>query len=48
VRCPLMNFFCDERHLPAWLSTSPDEQGTMLSLIEALGIGQEAFGQLLA
>jgi hypothetical protein len=48
VRCPLMNFFCDERHLHAWLSTSPDEQGTMLSLIEALGIGQEAFGQLLA
>jgi hypothetical protein len=48
VRCPLMNFFCDEGHLLAWLSTSPDERGTILSLIEALDVGQAAFGQLLA
>ena len=48
VRCPLMNFFCDEGHLHAWLATSPDERGTTLSLIEALDVGKAAFGQLLA
>jgi Alkylmercury lyase len=48
VRCPLMNFFCDEGHLHAWLATSPDEQGTTLSLMEALDVGKAAFGQLLA
>jgi hypothetical protein len=48
VRCPLMNFFCDEGHLHAWLATSPDEQGTTLRLMEALDVGKAAFGQLLA
>jgi alkylmercury lyase len=48
ARCPLMNFFCDEGHLHAWLSTSPDKRGTILSLIEALDVGQAAFGHLLA
>jgi hypothetical protein len=47
VRCPLMNFFCDERHLHAWLGTSPDERGATLSLMEALDVGKAAFGQLL-
>jgi alkylmercury lyase len=48
VRCPLMNFFCDEGHLHAWLATSPDERGTILSLTEALDLGKAAFGRLLA
>jgi hypothetical protein len=47
VRCPLINFFCDEEHLHKWLATSPDEQGTTLSLMEALDVGKAAFGQLL-
>jgi hypothetical protein len=47
VRCPLMNFFCDEGHLHAWLATSLHERGTMLSLMEALGVGKAAFGHLL-
>ena len=47
VRCPLMNFFCDEGHLHAWLATSLHEKGTVLSLLEALGVGKAAFGQLL-
>jgi hypothetical protein len=47
ARCPLMNFFCNERHLHAWLVTSPDERGIALSLIDALEVGKAAFGQLL-
>ena len=47
VRCPLMNFFCDEEHLQAWRATSPQEQGTSLSLVEALEVGKAAFGALL-
>lgn len=47
VRCPLMNFFCDEAHLQAWLATSPDERGTSLSVLEVLEVGKAAFGKLL-
>src|SRR5262249_40016322 len=47
VRCPLMNFFCDEGHLHAWLATSPDERGTSLSILEAVEVGKAAFGELL-
>lgn len=47
VRCPLMNFFCDEGHLYAWLATSPDERGTSLSVLEAVAVGKAAFGELL-
>lgn len=47
VRCPLMNFFCDAEHLQAWRATSPQEQGTSLSLVEALEVGKAAFGALL-
>jgi Alkylmercury lyase len=47
VRCPRMNFFCDEGHLHAWLATSPDERGSRLNLIEALDVGKTAFGRLL-
>jgi alkylmercury lyase len=47
ARCPLMNFFCDEAHLRAWLRKAPDEQGTGLGLIEALEVGKAAFGVLL-
>lgn len=48
VRCPLMNFFCHEEHLRQWRATAPQEQGTRLSLTEALELGKAAFGALLA
>jgi hypothetical protein len=47
VRCPLMNFFCHEGHLHAWLTTSPDERGTALSVREAVDVGRAVFGELL-
>ena len=47
ARCPLMNFFCDERHLQAWHATCPQESGTSLSVVEALDVGKVAFGTLL-
>jgi len=47
VRCPLMNFFCDEGHLRIWLATSSDEQGMSLSLGEAFEGGKATFGELL-
>jgi Alkylmercury lyase len=47
TRCPLMNFFCHEGHLHAWLITFPDEQGTALSVREALDVGKAVFGELL-
>ena len=48
ARCPLMNFFCNEEHLQEWQVTSPQEQGTRLSIMEALDVGKAAFGALLA
>ena len=48
VRCPLMNFFCTEAHLQAWLATSPHEPGRSLTVLEALDVGKAAFGALLA
>ncbi len=47
VRCPLMNFFCEEAHLQAWHATSPQESGISLSVLEALEVGKAAFGALL-
>jgi alkylmercury lyase len=47
ARCPLMNFFCDDGHLQAWVATCPDERGSCLSLMEALDVGKATFGQLL-
>jgi hypothetical protein len=47
ARCPVMNFFCHEGHLRAWLTTSPEERGTSLSLQEALQVGRAVFGELL-
>jgi alkylmercury lyase len=47
ARCPLMNFFCNEEHLQAWLAKSPNEPGTSLSLMDALEVGKAAFGDLL-
>ncbi len=48
ARCPLVNFFCDTRHLRAWRATSPQERGASLSIMEALEVGKAAFGALLA
>lgn len=48
VRCPVMNFFCEEAHLQAWHATSPHEKGISLSVLEALELGKAAFGSLLA
>ena len=47
ARCPLMNFFCNEERLQAWLANSPNEPGASLSLMEALEVGKAAFGELL-
>jgi Alkylmercury lyase len=47
VRCPLMNFFCDEGHLHAWLATSSNERGTSLSVLEAVEVAKATFGELL-
>ena len=47
VRCPVMNFFCEEAHLQAWHATSPQERGRSLSVLEALEVGRAAFSALL-
>ena len=47
VRCPVMNFFCEEAHLRAWHAASPQERGRSLSVLEALEVGKAAFGTLL-
>jgi mercuric reductase len=47
ARCPLINFFCHESHLQAWLAASPEERGSGLSMVEALEVGKAAFGELL-
>jgi hypothetical protein len=47
VRCPVMNFFCEEAHLQAWHAASPQESGRSLSVLEALEVGKAAFGVLL-
>ena len=47
VRCPVMNFFCEEAHLQAWHATTPQERGGSLTLLEALEVGRAAFGALL-
>jgi len=47
VRCPVMNFFCEEAHLRAWHAASPQERGRSLSVLEALEVGKAAFGALL-
>ncbi|HSX79279.1 MAG TPA: alkylmercury lyase family protein, partial [Candidatus Saccharimonadia bacterium] len=47
VRCPVMNFFCEEAHLQAWHTTTPQERGRSLPVEEALEVGRAAFGTLL-
>ena len=47
VRCPVMNFFCEVAHLQAWHTTTPQEKGRSLSILEALEVGRAAFGALL-
>ncbi len=47
VRCPVMNFFCEEAHLQAWHATSPQERGRSLRVLEALEVGRAAFSALL-
>jgi hypothetical protein len=42
-----MNFFCTEEHFQFWLTKSPKEPGTSLSLMDALKVGKAAFGKLL-
>lgn len=46
-RCILINFFCSPEDLAAWRAASPGEQGTVLSLREALQAGQIIFGDML-
>jgi len=47
VRCPVMNFFCEDAHLRAWHAASPQERGRSLYVLEALEVGKAAFGTLL-
>jgi len=47
VRCPVMNFFCEEAHLQTWYAVSPQERGRSLRVLEALEVGKAAFGTLL-
>ena len=46
-RCILINFFCTTDHLAAWRDASPGEQGTALSLAEAVEAGRMIFENLL-
>jgi len=46
-RCVLINFFCTADHLAAWRDASPGEQGTALSLDEAVEAGRMIFENLL-
>lgn len=46
-RCVLINFFCTADHLAAWRDTSPGEQGTALSLDDAVEAGRMIFENLL-
>jgi hypothetical protein len=47
VRCPVMNFFCEEAHLQAWHTTAPQERGRSLTVVEALEAERATFGALL-
>jgi hypothetical protein len=46
-RCPFTNFFCDEGHLQRWRAEHPAEQGTVLTLTEAVEVAKAGFGELL-
>ncbi len=46
-RCIMINFFCSEDHLAAWRDGNPGEQGTALSLEEAVEDGRMIFENLL-
>jgi len=46
-RCILINFFCSEDHLAAWRDGNPGEQGTALTLGEAVEAGRMIFENLL-
>ena len=46
-RCILINFFCSEDHLVAWRDGNPGEQGTALTLGEAVEAGRMIFENLL-
>ena len=45
--CILINFFCSKDHLAAWRGKNPGEQGTALSLEEAVEAGRMIFENLL-
>jgi hypothetical protein len=47
VRCPVMNFFCEEAHLQEWHTSTPQERGRSLTVLEALEVGKAAFSALL-
>ncbi len=46
-RCVLINFFCSEDHLADWRDANPAEQGTALTLEEAVEAGRMIFENLL-
>ena len=46
-RCVLINFFCSADHLAAWRQANPGEQGTALTLEEAVEAGRTIFENLL-
>jgi hypothetical protein len=47
VRCPVMNFFCEEAHRQAWHTTIPQQRGKSLNIQAALEVGRAAFSTLL-
>jgi alkylmercury lyase len=47
VRCPVMNFFCEDAHLQAWHITTPQQSGIEMNILEALEVGRATFSTLL-
>jgi alkylmercury lyase len=47
--CPVIAFFCSERHLRSWLDNQkPQREGVCLRMDEALQVGRAIFGPVLA
>lgn len=45
--CPILQFFCCRPHLANWRVENPTKTGEILSLNEALSLGEEIFGGML-
>lgn len=45
--CPDLNFFCSSDHLRQWGIEHPEQNGQLLTLIQAVEYGRKTFGPLL-